>query len=667
MRSFEIIGNGIALDVSDNSNLTVEFISTVFNEDRLFAGSYSYPILFPFTDKNKTFFEQSHFLENRLARKEREVTINLFGMSWKKATVTYKIVSEGYEASLMVDNGSIADALRERSIASVFTETNNGKFVAHLPIRLGANVWEIYAKIKEYNRSVGTSPMVFPTFRSPMITGELLEDNHAFVNYFMNADWIAIGYKYSPFFYHTWVIREVCKWLGFEAKGSYLEDPFIKTLIIYNTGFRMGQDILFDEKIYPAQHLPDISVADYFKVIRNDHRVFIYFDSLTRTAYFEKSADVLASKESLDVTGSIVAGSFGINGQTTTGYKLTSRIDEADELYETYSYVKAVSVGLSETPKDIPMGAGIPFMWKGTYQNVANIRMPYTMQQGNFYGPLEQFEAVKNKENTYGRNPFALRFLSWKGQKDIAGMTMGSSTSDDIGVQENITYNQSLSPSGDKGIVSQYCLSHYDFICTSEKVEFKAELDVCQFSNLNPLGKIVIADQTRAKVEALMDKTTFEPRTDGNKIQAKITCYPYYNIAAVSNRIKITVDESDITKPEKKIYAKLFITGRHFKKNTSSYKWEVVDLWIEFYYDRDGQLNADKEKNIPYSISVIKTGEAPTTISGISPDHNPKPGSEVDLWVWRKVTGKISIEYRVTYTLDTPADGSYEVLPQSGP
>lgn len=153
---------------------------------------------------------------------------------------------------------------------------------------------------------------------------------------------------YGASFYLTWVIKEVCSFLGFRAVGSYLNDEFIKSLIIDNTGVREGSDILTNGTINPAQHLPTLSISDFFKAIRNDHKVMIYFDSQNQVAHFEKSNKILSTPNRMDITDAQTTIPR-IKRQPIGAYKLITKIDDADEMYKVNPYEGSVIIGYTDT------------------------------------------------------------------------------------------------------------------------------------------------------------------------------------------------------------------------------------------------------------------------------------------------------------------------------
>lgn len=596
MTPFEIIGNGISLDVAQSSKLTTEFVAATFNDSAVFAGSYSYPISFPLTAKNIAFFEHSHHLENRSARKSRAVTIVLFGMSWKNAKLTYSIKGNSYEGVLTVDNGAIADAMRDVKLGDVFTSNNDGK-ITFKSLPLGNTVAEVTDNMLLGNTPNNNKGYCWPVVVNTLIMGKEAEgidvslaNENTIINDFNSMRSVDPTKFYCPMLYLKWVAGELCKYLGYSMTGDFWEDDFIKSLIIYNNGLRTGEDwVINQRKINIAQHLPEMTVSELFKGLRNDFRVMIYFDSMTGIAHFKKSDLALGSNERVDLRKNIHYGTLEIQPLSDSAFKLLTKTDDNDELYSSVLYEKSLMLGYDlKTWKEIQLTFGKVFMQTSTYKSVPNVTTPYAMQTCNIYSKsYEENETVYNGGNAYNLNPFTPRLLSYKGVVKISEtVRIPFATSDKRGPL-GMQYTSTLEQGGTGGILDSFSLSFYRYLCLSEKVDFKTEISIPQFFNINPLNKILISDINQASTEALLDKVVFEPRAVGNGITAKVTCYPNYMGLGDAQNLKIIVGSAEIENENGTIYAKLFVKVTNYEQNPNNprlYK-RYCDVWLEFFSD----------------------------------------------------------------------------------
>lgn len=593
MNSFQIIGDSQSLDVVTGSKLVTEFVANTFNDASVFAGSYSYPISFPFTAKNIAFFGHAHHLENRQSRGSKEVTVVLFGLTWKQAKLDYSIKGNVYSGNLKIDSGSVATSMRDMKLVDIFTSQNNG-MLTYKSIALGETQGEVVDNMLSYP---AMSSHCWPTVVNPFFTGvELLktQDNY-YINHFANMSAVENTRLFTPMLNWVWLIKEVCNWLGYTAQGSYLDDPFINSLIVYNTGARTGLDWKESKEIKIAQHLPDLTISELMKALRNDHRVIIYFDSLTKVVRFEKSGITLAGLDRVDLKKGIHQGSIEIDPISDTAYKLITKVDDTDQLYSTSPYEKSVLVGYNTSQwKELPLSIGTVFMQKNEHFTIANFATPYAYQIGNVYS--EQYNTEDNKQiynggNVISKNPFALRLLSYKGLqvvRESPRYRIPFASSNRLG-PGTISYNQTLDHGGAGGLLYTYSLPWYRFICLSEKVSLKSEMSVTQFFNLNPLQKIEICGVNQASVEALVDKIVFEPKSVGNTLLAKITCYPNYIIPGGTGNLKVLVGSSTIENLDGTVYVKLFM--KHIRSaNEGNNRVDYQEMWLEFYSDPAGLM-----------------------------------------------------------------------------
>src|SRR5690606_15551927 len=118
---FAIKYGSIFFDIEDGSHLTVEWYSTVFNESEIFRGSYSYAVDMKWTEKNLVALGFPNFISNRLARKTVDVSILLFGATWKSAKMDVQVSDQQITGTLLIDNGIIAEAIRENTLVDMFS------------------------------------------------------------------------------------------------------------------------------------------------------------------------------------------------------------------------------------------------------------------------------------------------------------------------------------------------------------------------------------------------------------------------------------------------------------------------------------------------------------------------------------------------------------------
>lgn len=594
---FEILLNGESLDLEVDSTLTVEWISSIFNDSQIFEGSYSYPVVFPITERNKRILKNSHLPENRFDRTEYDVSIIFFGQTWKTARLSYGISTRGFEGVLKIDAGAIAEALRERKVSSVFTISNKGKFVKHVGISIGNG---ISAKINTIiqsaiDRNAGY-PFAFFPVRNEALTGETVELSNSnfkewLINPYLAGVWQWGGTLHSPYFYLTWVVREICSFLGFTARGDFFENPVIREWVIFNTGvFTYNELQKSDFVICPAKHLPDISISELFKSLRNDFRIGIDIDYSESVIYFVTPDHLLQNSETIDLTGTLSEHSLQIKHNSIKGYSLQTLVDEDDEVYKLEPYVKNYTIGISDNPTSIELKHGRPLMYRGPMNESGSIimRLPWVRQTGNIYDSDFVDTMAYNPENTYNKNSFQFRLLAFKGFDGYP-----YATSDLYKPNGTDQYDFGLDPGGDGGYLNTLCRNWYNFLVTSEQVDFVSYMDLQRFTKLSPLRKIGINASSLARLPLLPDRVTIQPASGSDKMVCRILAWAHYNISALQDSVTVEFEEGEVVRPEQNIYVRLVKNNENRVYNNKSmrtrYK-DYADFRLYFYRDSAGTL-----------------------------------------------------------------------------
>ncbi|MBE7178398.1 MAG: hypothetical protein INR69_18500, partial [Mucilaginibacter polytrichastri] len=108
-----ILYKGEYLDLAPGEKITVDWVSTVFNDENSFQGSMAYDVQVALSPKNNRLLEHADKVENRSSRKDIQVVLEIFGQSWKRCTATFNKGAKAYRFSLKIDNGEIGKALQE--------------------------------------------------------------------------------------------------------------------------------------------------------------------------------------------------------------------------------------------------------------------------------------------------------------------------------------------------------------------------------------------------------------------------------------------------------------------------------------------------------------------------------------------------------------------------
>lgn len=579
--------DGQYFDVLPIETVTTEWVSTLFNDDAEFNGSYTYPVRAPFSPRNNKLLKGANLIENRSARYSTDVTIEIFGRDWKKAKLTFDVTREGYDMYCLIDNAEFANEIKDKLLPEVFAIYAQGVFSDFIYDRLGSSRQETLNTMLDRANIPGAGPCVFVSQKNDNLFGDaegdgaLGYDDDYRINIYHGGSTF-MGYVlnpgndrkvfYNPSFYLTWVVKQVCSYLGFTATGDMFTDEALKSLVIDNTGMLDVATIfaLDGGKIAISRHLPNIKIADFFKMIRATFKLAIYFDGNERKAYFNYAPNMIKATSGVDISGYTEPG-YVIKSYVPTGYQLVQPADEDDALFKTFEYIKTWYVGDNKEPKKQDSYIGTSFMTDineprpvdgGTW------RIARKRQVGNVYSPKAANTEAFN-ETGYGRNDFAFRLLNYRGVKyGSNGQPYYYASSD--GRNPDATEEPgalALWLGGSLGLINRFLKDWLLYVLRTEEVEIIAHVPAHVMLQLSPIKKLLWTTDTRALIPAMISQVSFEHTSRyANKVSAKIKVFPIYNQAATDLKTFTEITPGEVEN-QGKIYVKfrLVEVGRDVK------------------------------------------------------------------------------------------------------
>ncbi len=628
------------LELAGRESPVIRWVSTAFNDAEILEGSGSYPIELAASPANDLLLNFSTQLANRLARKDIEVTVYLMGQPWKRCTLTYDLKNGRPSGHLKIDNGELSARLKNISLPDVFVITTAGVFVDHDWIFVGNSTAETEAAVLAALPK-GGAPYAFYPFKNSGLFGTYSGEgtpeydveteifNRWVAGSFLSGSLSPESYWFCPALYLTWVIKKVCRFLGYEAVGDFFDSEFINSLVIDNNSVYNIHDLFNEDgfSIAPARHLPEIKLADFFKKLRNTFKLVYYFNSNTRQAHFQLSAGVLSSPERVELDGFIEKKRVSTTKLGETGYELRQAIDSKDRLAEFLPYTKSFFIGETTVPKPVDVPIGTTFMKYETNDDMVGSpawRIPYKDQLGNAYSVKAEGSSAHNPTG-WGRNQWDLKLVSYQGlQQDSLADDYPYATSDGLAPDNTTVLTDSCWLGGARGILAIYHTLWYIFYLRTEIIELSARLTSLLLNKLSPLKKIRWATEEGVHLEALLSQVEFTADERKQLLNSELTVYPFYNQQAADLPGYSNFTGGEIANPDT-TYIRMYVVERsrtYRRKFLGAKVLEsiIVDVVYDFYSDIAGTIgksvNKLKINGVRHKTSTDGNSDTPYTFIG---------------------------------------------------
>jgi hypothetical protein len=662
--------DGTELQFKSGSVCTISWVSTAFNDSGDFSGSFSYPVSLAYSPSNNRALGMANRLENRSARQDVLVNVRIFGIHWKQVTLRFTIDLDSYSGFLLIDNGAFAQVLTTYNLNEIFINFDSNKtFVSFQNTQITGSA---AATATYLEQSLADNTGAFPAYFFPVHNKNLFgsfqdsggdplyNDDYQVVNPWTFGQGVVgssgnIGVLqpyafYTPFFSLHYVVRQVLNYLGYSAAGDFFTDPMWMDKVIYNTGF-FDINQMFAAgglTVQLAKHLPQIALADFFKMLRTTVNLAIYFDADSATCTMNIVRNILQTRERTDISG-CVNPNISIKAPAPLGFELVQPVDSSDANYAVYTYDRSLYIGSQVGPTAVDNYIGTPFM-----ANVPNLsslpdtylwRVPFVQQTGNAYTPLANgSDAYNNPDNIpcYNANSFSFRLLTYRGMQNAPnGQPYPYASSDDLNSAGVSDYGMSLQLTTDpKSIVNVYNFAYYNFFLRSELVELDVFLPMRLLQQITPLGVLQFRTPSQAIIPAMLNDMTFEASQNEARLEAKMRVYPIYC-------------EKDIDQPATSNY----VVSQVINPGSIFVKFTLV------YDDAHSIYTYSKGKRVYTYIAVIATLNFYSDAAGTVPRNITGTGLAVLMnWQTIRVVG-VGPQVYQKYSGDEVPDGSVYTCP----
>lgn len=602
MLRIQILPSGEYLDLSKDTVATVELFSSIMNKESELLGSYSQNFNLPWNEHNKRVLQNTHLLSSSQAYRTMQARIWLGATPWKVVVFKY-CVNEGLiEATLNIDNGVAMNALKTNKL-SLFTGLQEDPihFTSHEQYR---NFLKATALAEP-----GVYPMVFFPIKNTAFIPEIEPDqqgNYPLISFplctYMN-DWDAVQQRFNidlanpykhlqtPAYYLVYVIRRVLTSLGYTPVGGWLDHPDTQRIVMLSAvGINNMADFLLPDAPF---FWPDMPFNEFFKVIRNRFSLIISFNESDKSCLID-SADLLFNRiDCIDLRGYQVKKMRDYLPEVT-GYTITDKIEEKDELFNEELYPDAIPepIVVGDGANELELQGGSTKMLLENNPNYGNAqvqwRVPHIKQ--NFYTDNKYPGA--DPYTHFDRNKFGLRFLYYHGmKKDQAGNLYPYASADNLDLNGQALGEFSLTPT-ENSRTRVTVEAFYNFKLKSKKIKVSYVLPERVFCSIVNHKRILVRDLNDNVVSCVIDQLSAD-LGPGDTVAAEAIMY----VRPLENNLQAANTGEDPPPPVDNgtVYIRLSSENEQYGiigdyGPDMSYVMDTLDLRVSFFSDAAGTI-----------------------------------------------------------------------------
>lgn len=548
----------MVLELPVDSRISIEINSTIFDTDDIIRGSYSYPFQLPLTENNCRFLDYGHLPERDMLP---EILVQVTaGTHIFSATMIYKTSGIYADASLLIDLGAIADAIRNQPLREFVTESffvakedNTGGVTLKGLALAEPNVYPIVfppfhnmEMVEEDFRPLDANENPIESYKRPIIHNQY----YNWAQYYPNVPAGSGDKILVPMVYLCWLITYICKKLGFSANGSLFTDPILNRLIIYNSQSTPGYDDTYGGyKIEVGRHLGDYTVTDFLKGLRAFVGLSIDANVSTKQVTFNTYKALSHSRDYVDLSDCLVAGSEGLDGVENKGFIVNNYFDSSDkytdyildpwnEHIEPRQFKKTYSffTGNGATPVNLSIGTlmmhsyGVFRAVENDTPNLGKYLLPTADQSGNLadaffqksanYSPY--YDSNNSKAIPPAVNSFGLRVLIyWGMQQDSQGNLYPYASSVSYDSKYLQVGKMSLQAGEPDDIWAMYQKKYYEFLSGAKKVSALMRIPLGKLNQISPSFPIGYRSKNYVTGRYLLEKLSYELPASESFVMAK--------------------------------------------------------------------------------------------------------------------------------------------------
>lgn len=529
---------GQLLNLYKDTTIENELNSWLLSEDDSLPGSYSLPFRFPITG-NESFLGHKHRPEAG-GFSGISVTLSVNGLPMGAAVLRFRVNNQDGDGILFFDGGEVAAKLKSKFI---YDAVYNSSYVL-----CGTHADLPDAMLRTVDPLTNPWPFVFfpvlneefcdPTYENPAFNYSHQKYINSWETLFVSkfvADTVStIGRPIVPFFYLTWVIREVCSYLGFRAEGPWLELPEVKALVMYNEVAMDTSGLFASFTAFARYHVWPMKISDFFKLLRDDMGVGVYFDQTRGVINFHAFVDQSAADESFDFSANLLKG-YVSDPISQTGVAIQFPRDTGDDYEKELPPIPDFEIGTAEDSISLTLGT-LPMTAVKRPSPLGAVLEALGSKGSRWLVPIARRRGVSLNSAYADMGMYDVSFppkggvpklLSYYGmQADSSGTLYPYGSSLSRNINQARCGAMSLQPDEPDSLFHRFVRPFHEFKVFSKRITLKFILKLGVVSRLRLWQKIGVGSASMVHLPYLISRITYQLPAIEGKVLAEAVLYP---------------------------------------------------------------------------------------------------------------------------------------------
>lgn len=326
--------NNHSLDLGKVS-ISFELKSPLFND----KGSFSYPFTIPSTARNKKLLNFPFALHCNMSQQTVVADIFLKGIFWIRGSlIITKAEADNIKMFITIGEGNIRNKLKTTRL----NEINLGGERQVVDYNgIGEN--DVFSKAYESIYPIQDFTL-FPMFNASFYDDTDYKGQFSQVLYVNKYDKFTKmnieNNTFVPFVYLNYLINKIGDHFNTKIKSNYFTShPELLQLVIYNnvainSFFQNDENdftILLNPSFNLSDHVPDITIQEFFEIISNTFGVFYFINDFSDDISLISFNDLLLRQETTALNAPLKT--LTISQNTYTGYSVEFQKDSEDPVY----------------------------------------------------------------------------------------------------------------------------------------------------------------------------------------------------------------------------------------------------------------------------------------------------------------------------------------------